>query len=831
VAANGTFAVSLATAQINNEVLTVTQADPSGNVSTGATATAPDLTPPAAASTLVVSGDGLSLSGTGEAGATVTIKSASGVVLGTGIVGGTGVFSVTLSTAQINGERLVVSLTDTRGNVSVGANVTAPDIDANAPVTASDNLAIATVNIAPAVTVQNYSDSFTSLLLGATKTYAFTVNAGTSVDPTLFLTSPSLVGVLSSLTYTLQVKNASGAWVTLGTGGSGGLLDVIGLAGVGVRVNLPDLLSGDYRLVVSNTGVNILTTVTTTLELDITSLTQFNGTAGAATTGNVITDAGTNGQADQTGPDNGAVLLIMKGGSYVAAGSGTTVQGLYGTLTIDSTGHYTYTSNGSVSSVGKVDVFSYELLHANGLSATANLYVRIDSPQATEIWSDSNLSSPAVLVDATDDIAHSAITLTNQVTTTNSSLGSFSVLLGGGSGTYTTSVAANTTSSLTVVVNASNLLSLLGSMTVGLYKLNTTTGQYVLVKSYGGGSLLSLGSGNYGINFDGQTAGTYQVKVAVGGLGVLSTVNTSLINIATSTNQFVVGSYTPVAGNLLTDTAGGGVDMLGSPYTVLSVLLAGTYVTPGYNGITLAGTYGSLLVHADGSYTYTLNSGLTSAVVGHADVFTYQLTHPNGTTDTATLTIDLDQAGAVASTSSFSALSAVATTTDDHSALTAVAAASTAETIQGTSGNDTLDGTHGGAVTLNGGAGNDTLIIADQHFASVDGGTGTDTLLWAGGDAAINLGDLQSRIHNIEILDLNHTSSVSLTLNLADVLAITSSDNNTLVIKGDSNDSVHMTDAWTAEGTHQLDGIDYTQYTPQADPSHHLWVQNGVHVV
>ncbi|MDH0747150.1 Ig-like domain-containing protein [Pseudomonas sp. GD03842] len=830
VAANGTFSVALTAAQINNEVLTVTQADGAGNVSVGATATAPDLTPPAAASTLVVSGDGLSLSGTGEAGSTVTVKSSAGVVLGTGVVGGTGVFSITLNAAQINGERLVVSLTDNRGNVSVGASVTAPDIDANAPVTASDNLAVATVNIAPAVTVQSYTDSFGSLLLGASKVYSFTVNAGTSVDPTLFLNSPSIVGVLTSLNYTLQVKSASGVWVTLGTGGNGGLLDVIGLAGIGVRVNLPDLLSGDYRLVVSNAGVDVLTAVNTRLELGITSLTQFNGTPGAVTTGNVITDVGTNGQVDQTGPDNGAVLQILKAGSYVAAGGGTTVQGLYGTLTIDASGHYTYTSNGSVGSVGKVDVFSYQLVHPNGLSATANIYVRIDSPQATEVWSDANLASPATLVDATNDIAHSAITLTNLVTTTQSSLGSFGVLLGGGSGTYTTSVAADTVSNLTVVLNASNLLSLLGSTTVGLYKLSTATGQYVLVKSYGGGSLLNLGGGNYGINFDGQTSGTYQVKVVVGGVGVLSTVNTSLINTATSTNQFVVGSYTPVSGNLLTDTAGGGVDMLGSPYTVLSVLVAGSYVTPGYNGTTITGTYGSLLVHADGSYTYTLNSGLTSAVVGHADVFTYQLTHPNGTTDTATLTIDLDPASAVASTS-FSALSMSIAPTEDHGTALVAATTTSTETLHGSNGNDTLDGSHGGAITLEGGAGNDTLIIADQSFASVDGGTGTDTLLWAGGDATINLGDLHNRIHNIEILDLNHTSSVSLTLNLADVLAITSSDNDTLVIKGNSADSVHMTDRWLADGTHQLDGVDYTQYTPQEDPSHHLWVQNGVHVV
>jgi VCBS repeat-containing protein len=684
------------------------------------------------------------------------------------------------------------------------------------------------VIIAPVKVTQNFSDSFATLLSGFSKTFTFTVASGTSVDPTLTLTTGSLVSLLDGVTYTLQVKSASGAWVTLDVNGSGGLLDLIAIVGQGVRVNIGDLLGGDYRLIVASSGIGLLTTVNTQLQLDVTSLTQFTGTAGAAITGNVISDVGTDGQVDQTGPDQGALLQIQKNGSYVAAGGGTTVQGLYGTLTIDASGNYSYKPNGSLSSVGKVDVFSYQLVHANGLSDTATLYVRIDSPQAAEIWSNTNLASPALLVDATNDIAHTGITLVNQEVTTNSALGSFGVALGGSSGTYTTSVAANTVSDLTVVVNASNLLSLLSSVTVSLYKLNTATGQYVLVKSYGGGSLLNLGGGNYGIQFDDQTSGSYQVKVAVGGLGVGSTINTSLINVATSTNQFVVGSYTPVAGNLLTDTAGAGADVLGSAYTVLSVQQGGTFVTPGYNGTTLVGTYGSLLVHADGSYVYTLNPGQSSAVIGHQDVFTYQLTHPNGTTDTATLTVDLDAAGA-ATTTSFAALASV----EDHSAASVATTAAVAgtELIQGTDGNDTLDGSHGGAVTLQGGAGNDTLIISDQHFASVDGGTGTDTLLWAGGDATINLGDLQSRIHNIEVLDLNHTSAVALTVNLADLVAITFSDNSTLLIKGDSKDSVHMTDTWVADGTHQADGIDYTQYTPQEDPSHHLWVQNGIQVV
>ncbi|WP_416424031.1 Ig-like domain-containing protein [Pseudomonas sp. App30] len=826
VAANGSFSVAIA-AQINSQVLTVTQADPSGNVSVAATATAPDLTPPAAATGLVVSADGLTLTGSGEAGSTVTVKSASGLVLGTATVLSGGLFSVTLGSAQNHGETLTVSLTDGSGNVSTGTTVVATNIDANIPLVASNDLATATVNLAPVSSTAHYSDSFTTLLSGFSKTYSFSISAGTTGTPTLTLTAGSLVSLLNGVVYTLQVKDASGAWVTLDINGNGGLLDLLTLGSQQVQAKIGTLLAGDYRLVVSSTGIGLLTTVTSDLALQTTSLTQFTGTAGAATTGNVLTDLGTSGVADQLGPNNLAVLKVLVNGSYVtvASGAGTTVQGLYGTLVIHADGSYTYTANGSTSSVGKVDTFSYELVHPTAGTATATLYVRIDSPQATETWSSTNLASPAVVVDATNDIASTSITLAAKEVTSTSTLGTLNVPLLGGSATYTTSVASNTVSDLTVTLNASNLLSVAGGLTVTLYKMNSS-GVYVVVKTVSGSSLLSLGSNNYGVTFDDQTAGTYQVKVAVTGLGILSTITTSITNAATYTNQNVVSSYTPVTGNLLTDTAGGGADVLGSAYTVLSVLLAGTYVTPGYNGTTLTGTYGSLLVHADGSYVYTLNAGLTDAVIGHTDVFTYELTHPNGTTDVATLTIDLNQAGAVAT---FSALALVS---DDSTAATTAAVATTTEVIQGTSGNDTLDAGHGGAVTLNGGAGNDTLIVHDQNFTSVDGGTGTDTLQWAGGDATIDLGNLASRIHNIEIIDLTNTGTVSLTLNLADIIAVTETGADKLIIKGGSNDSVHMTGStWVADASEQSGGVDYTQYTPQEDPSHHLWVQSGVHVV
>ena len=55
-------------------------------------------------------------------------------------------------------------------------------------------------------------------------------------------------------------------------------------------------------------------------------------------------------------------------------------------------------------------------------------------------------------------------------------------------------------------------------------------------------------------------------------------------------------------------------------------------------GVLVHGTFGDLVIHADGSYTYTLN-GEQSQGAGGNDVFTYQITDGDGDTSTATLTI------------------------------------------------------------------------------------------------------------------------------------------------------------------------------------------------
>jgi len=87
----------------------------------------------------VVSADGLTLTGKGEAGSTVSVKDAAGAEIGTGTVGEDGNFSIILNSAQTNGETLNVTLTDAAGNISVAAPVvagdtTAPDAPTNLAV-------------------------------------------------------------------------------------------------------------------------------------------------------------------------------------------------------------------------------------------------------------------------------------------------------------------------------------------------------------------------------------------------------------------------------------------------------------------------------------------------------------------------------------------------------------------------------------------------------------------------------------------------------------------------------------------------------------------------
>lgn len=126
VGLDGKFTVNIAPDQLNGEVLTVLAFDTTQNESPPAQVTAADSTPPPPPADLDVSTDGLTLTGTAEAGSTVVIMEGT-TRLGEVEVGESGSFSFTLSPARLNGEILSLTATDLAKNTSAASTVEADD--------------------------------------------------------------------------------------------------------------------------------------------------------------------------------------------------------------------------------------------------------------------------------------------------------------------------------------------------------------------------------------------------------------------------------------------------------------------------------------------------------------------------------------------------------------------------------------------------------------------------------------------------------------------------------------------------------------------------------
>ncbi|MFC4296098.1 Ig-like domain-containing protein [Novosphingobium tardum] len=134
---------------------------------------------------------------------------------------------------------------------------------------------------------------------------------------------------------------------------------------------------------------------------------------------------------------------------------------------------------------------------------------------------------------------------------------------------------------------------------------------------------------------------------------------------ADDSNSIAAGSYGPATGNVLANDTPGADSAVVTGY-------AGSG-SSGVAGATVAGTYGTLTIAADGSYSYARNPGTPGGV---SDSFTYTITDGDGDKATANLTIALGdstttltlptagQAGAVVAEAGLSTGSAAATNTE-----------------------------------------------------------------------------------------------------------------------------------------------------------------------
>ncbi|HWT98958.1 MAG TPA: hypothetical protein VN229_15130, partial [Terriglobales bacterium] len=347
------------------------------------------------------------------------------------------------------------------------------------------------------------------------------------------------------------------------------------------------------------------------------------------------------------------------------------------------------------------------------------------------------------------------------------------------------------------------------------------------------GSITSTGTITTGT----LAAGSYKLVVTVhdtSGNSTSDKLSVTIDNIQTTTTHpdTQQTNITAATGNVLTDPMNnplsldpwGGVD-IGAAAAVLAISLDGSSYTnvAGGAGTTINGTYGVLNIHTDGSYTYTPND---ASALGHQDTFYYSLTS-GGHTETASLTVSTGSSALTDPTPHDGTSGPDTITTSDQVILghsgddTITATGSGSHHIEGNAGNDHLiggsgndfliggDGNdilegHGGFNQYDGGTGNDTIIIdptssdlgAGRH---IDGGSGYDTLdlsLLAGADFS---GANHSGVTSIEALKLDGGSGTAVTLDVQSVLDMSS--NNTLVISGNTNDTVNLkggSGTWTA---------------------------------
>ncbi|MCK6452522.1 MAG: VCBS domain-containing protein, partial [Alphaproteobacteria bacterium] len=198
---------------------------------------------------------------------------------------------------------------------------------------------------------------------------------------------------------------------------------------------------------------------------------------------------------------------------------------------------------------------------------------------------------------------------------------------------------------------------------------------------------------------------------------------------ALTENDSVNSSVATASGSVLgNDTDADATDAL----TVVGVQ-AGAAAGPinGGVGTTIAGTYGSVVIAEDGSYTYTLdNNDLETQALSTGEqvteVFSYTVEDEQGVKSTATLSI---------------AINGSDDTIVGDGGNNLLSGTGGRDTIQGLGGNDTLDGL-GGADLLQGGDGNDVLTGgagADTLQGATGNDTGTDTAVYVTSGAGVTV--------------------------------------------------------------------------------------------
>ncbi|XVL40834.1 Ig-like domain-containing protein [Staphylococcus equorum] len=347
----GNYAIDIPTNVdlVGNEELVVTSTDGAGNVSPETRVTVKDTTAPSAPTVNEVTSEGTQVTGTGEAGSTITVKFPDGSVV-SGTAGDQGNYAIDIPTNVdlVGKEELVVTSTDGAGNVSpetkvTVTDVTAPDVPTANEVTSEGTQVTGTGEVGSTITVKFPDGSVATGTVDNQGNYA--IDIPTNVDlvgkEELVVTSTDGAGnvspeakvtvtdVTAPVSPTASEVTSEGTQVT-GTGEPGSTITVKFPDGSVVTgtvdsqgnyvIDLPadKKLNGNEELVITSTddsgNVSPETKVTVT-----------DATAPVAPTANEVTSEGT--QVTGTGEAGSTITVKFPDGSVV-------------TGTVDSQGNY-----------------------------------------------------------------------------------------------------------------------------------------------------------------------------------------------------------------------------------------------------------------------------------------------------------------------------------------------------------------------------------------------------------------------------------------------------------------------------------------------------------
>ncbi|EYT15041.1 bacterial Ig-like domain family protein [Acinetobacter sp. 1592897] len=626
--------------------VTVTATDPAGNVGTGNAVVTVDTTAPTVGLSDVTTNDSTpELTGTVNDPTATVVVTVNGVNY-TAVNNGNGSWTLADNTLPVLADgphTVTVTATDPAGNVSIPATGTVTI--SSSSILAFDNTDHAVLSPQPSLVGNDVSLGSTSYLvltsvagldlqLGG-NSLGFTVAAGHEGEVTFQYSGLIDAAVLSDYKLVVQKFNTTtNQWESIHGDANSSLIS-LHLLGIGTG-NVPGAVldgldAGQYRAFLAYDGLlglGVLGSLSATM--DDYDLSVAGGYQVGNAEGNVITDPDpTTGQVDQVT----ATTYVSSVNGHPIDANGETFAGTYGTITFYQDGSYVYVPNADGSGIGQTDVFTYTLTDsATGATGQANLNIVFDSIRAADNLVEVELNPQYQLVGTETDSAFYGVLL---------NVGNIVDLQLLTVDTVDFTIAAGQEGVATFNFNSLIGASALGNYNVVLQKYNDVTGQWEAVNGTGDRSLLNLTLlGNTPTaQIGGLTEGEYRAFLSFNGL-VGGAVAVTLNGSVDVYNPAVITGYNVVAahGNLISDPNTNGAVDIATPNSIISEVNG---VTVGASPTEIIGTHGTLLIYANGDYTYTPNAD--SAGLGQVDQFTYTLLDPaSNTTSQATFYVHLD---------------------------------------------------------------------------------------------------------------------------------------------------------------------------------------------